>query len=220
MTSTRLIAAIAVFTSVGSNVALAEPPENLLGKSVVVTWSDTRSQRDGDDPEFHTVNGSHTLSVYVSTAGRAFIRQTNTTRRGSGTRDQAPGENGSRTAVFNGRSMTVMGQSRGGVQRTIVNFDNDFTSCNATTGLAFQDGQTSISISPITGRRVEMRSLTVNSVSCSLQSGNVLGGNKDRSSYADFHEPRTRVSRQSEGRLAKALLERTGAPAERRCQPA
>lgn len=176
MPSKRLIVTIAVFLLVGAEAAQAEPPAQLFGKSVVVTWTDTRSQRDGDNPEYHTVNGSHVLTVYVSTAGRPFIRQVNTTRRGSGGRDQAPGDKGSRTAVFEGQSMTVFGQSRGGAQRTVVQFDSGFAGCSATTGLGFEQGQTSVSTSPITGKRVEMRSLTVNSVGCSVQSGNAFGG--------------------------------------------
>ena len=176
MPSKGVIVAGALFLSAGANVAEAEPPAQLLGKSVVIDWTDTRSQRDGDNPEYHTVNGSHTLSVYISTAGRTFIRQINRTRAGSGRRDQAPGQNGSRTAVFEGQTMTVFGQSRGGAQRTVVHFEGGFAGCRATTGLGFQSGQTSVTVSPITGRRVEMRSLAVTSVSCSVQSGNVFGG--------------------------------------------
>ena len=176
MPSKGLIAAIALFLLAGANVAQAGPPSQLLGKSVVIDWTDTRSQRDGDNPEYHTVNGSHTLSVYISTAGRTFIRQVNRTRAGSGARDQAPGQNGSRTAVFEGQTMTVFGQTRGGAQRTVVHFEGGFTGCSATTGLGFQSGQTSVSISPITGRRVEMRSLTVTGTSCSVRNGNVFGG--------------------------------------------
>lgn len=167
---------VAMILLVGTSMARAAPPPQLLGKSVVVSWTDTRSQRDGDNPEFHTVNGSHTLTVYVSTAGRLFIRQVNRTRAGSGNRDQAPGDRGSRTAVFEGQSMTVFGQTRGGAQRTIVHFGSGFTSCSATTGLGFENGQTSVSTSPITGRRVEMRSLAVTSVGCSVQNGNSFGG--------------------------------------------
>lgn len=121
------------------------------------------------------MNGSHTLSVYIGTAGRTFIRQVNRTRAGSGGRDQAPGQNGSRTAAFDGQSMTVFGQSRGGAQRTVVRFDDGFSGCSANTGLGFQQGKTSVSISPITWRRVEMRSLTVTGVSCSVRNGNVFG---------------------------------------------
>jgi hypothetical protein len=175
MPSKGLIAGSVVFLLAGANVAQAGAPAQLLGKSVVIDWSDTRSQRDGDNPEYHTVNGSHTLSIYISTTGRTFIRQVNRTRAGSGRRDQAPGQNGSRTAVFEGQTMTVFGQTRGGAQRTVVHFEGGFTGCSATTGLGFQSGQTSVSVSPITGRRVEMRSLAVTSVSCSVRSGNVFG---------------------------------------------
>ncbi len=175
MSSKGLTTVAAIFLLAAATAVHAEPPEQLLGKSVVVNWTDTRSQRDGDNPEYHTVNGSHVLTVYVSTAGRLFIRQVNTTRRGSGGRDQAPGDKGSRTAVFEGQSMTVFGQNRGGAQRTVVQFSNGFTGCSATTGLGFEQGQTSVSISPITGKRVEMRSLTVNSVSCSVRDGNAFG---------------------------------------------
>lgn len=175
MPSKGLIAGSVVFLLAGANVAQASPPAQLLGKSVVIDWSDTRSQRDGSNPEYHVVNGSHTLSIYISTAGRSFIRQVNRTRAGSGRRDQAPGQSGSRTAVFEGQTMTVFGQSRGGAQRTVVHFDGGFTGCTATTGLGFQSGQTSVSVSPITGRRVEMRSLAVTSISCSVRSENVFG---------------------------------------------
>jgi hypothetical protein len=175
MRSKGLIAGGLVFLLAGVNVAQAEPPAQLLGKSVVIEWSDTRSQRDGDNPEYHTVNGSHTLSVYISTAGRTFIRQVNRTRAGSGRRDQAPGQNGSRTVVFDGQTMTVFARTRGGAYRTVAHFEGNFTGCSATTGLGFESGQTSISVSPITRRRVEMRSLAVTSVSCSVQSGNVFG---------------------------------------------
>jgi hypothetical protein len=175
MPSKGLIAGSVVFVLAGANVAQAGPPAQLFGKSVVIDWSDTRSQRDGDNPEYHTVNGSHTLSIYISTAGRSFISQVNRTRAGSGRRDQAPEQNGSRTAVFEGQTMTVFARTRGGVYRTVVHFEGGFTGCSATTGLGFQSGQTSVSISPITGRRVEMRSLEVTSVSCSVRSGNVFG---------------------------------------------
>ena len=176
MPSKSLIVAGAILLLAAAKPAQAGPPAQLLGKSVVIDWSDTRSQRDGDNPEYHTVSGSHTLSVYISTAGRTFIRQVNRTRAGSGRRDQAPGQSGSRTAVFDGQTMTVFGQTRGGAQRTVVHFEGGFTGCSAATGLGFQSGQTSVSVSPITGRRVEMRSLAVTGINCSVRNGNVFDG--------------------------------------------
>ena len=75
-------------------VTLAAPPSQLMGKSVVVSWTETRSQRNVGELEWRNVSASHTLSVYVSTAGQAFTRQVNSTRSGSGTLDQVSGQAG------------------------------------------------------------------------------------------------------------------------------
>jgi len=147
-----------------------------MGKSVVVNWTETRSQRDGDQTEWRNVSASHTLSVYVSTAGRAFTRQVNSTKRGSGTLDQVSGQAGNANASFDGQSMTFIRENRGGARRVVVRFDGSFTSCTASAGTGFESGKTHISVSPITKKQVEIRSITMGSVSCSVQAGNVLGG--------------------------------------------
>ena len=180
MSRLRKIWVVVGLLSTTSTVALAGPPAQLMGKSVVISWSETRSQRDGDDPRVRTVDGRHTLMIYVSTAGRAFSRQINTTKLGSGTMDQAPGQSGgtyaTRVPSFDGQSMTIIAENRGGARRTVVRFDGSFSSCSATTGTGFQAGKSSVSISPITKKRVEVLSVSVGGVSCSVQSGNVLGG--------------------------------------------
>ena len=65
---------------------------------------------------FNSVNGSVSLSVYVSTAGHVFSRRTNSTRAGSGTIEQALGKGGgaypTRTALFGGQTMTMIGETK------------------------------------------------------------------------------------------------------------
>ena len=177
--SKSLALAIVGLSAIVSTAAHAGPPPQLLGKSVVVNWSETRSQRSGDNPDYRTVDASHTLIVYVSSAGRVFIRQVNRTKSGSGKMDQGPGESGSattsRTASFDAQSMTVIGESIGGARRTTAKFDNSFTTCTAIQGTGFQEGKTHVSISSITKKRVEIRSVVVSGVSCSIQSGNAFG---------------------------------------------
>jgi hypothetical protein len=158
----------------------AGAPEALKGKSVILTGTETRQQRYVGEPSFYSVNGDVSLSVYVSTAGRVFTRRTNSTRAGSGTIEQAPGEGGgvypTRTALFAGQTMTLIGVTKGGAYRTLIDFDASFASCSAKVALAFQSGRTSISLSPITKKHVEMKSVTANGISCSVRAGNVLGG--------------------------------------------
>jgi len=144
----------------------AAAPEALEGKSVILTWTETRQRRYVGEPHFYSVNGSVSLSVYVSTAGRVFSRRTNSTRAGSGTIEQAPGEGGgaypTRTALLGGQTMTLFGETKGGAYRTLIEFDANFASCSARVALGFQSEKTSISLSPITKKYVEMKSVTAN----------------------------------------------------------
>jgi len=102
------------------------------------------------------------------------------TRSGTGTIEQAPGESGgaypTRTALFGSQTMTLIGETKGGAYRTLIEFDASFVSCSARVALAFQSGKTSISLSPITKKYVEMKSVTANGISCSVKTGNVLAG--------------------------------------------
>jgi hypothetical protein len=158
----------------------AGAPEALKGKSVILTWTETRQQRHVGEPNFYSVNGSVSLSVYVSTAGRLFSRRTMSTRAGSGAIELAPREGGgaypTRTALFGAQTMTLIGETKGGAYRTLIEFDASFASCSARVALGFQSGKTSISFSPITKKYVEVKSVTVNGISCSVKTGNVLAG--------------------------------------------
>ena len=84
--ATLLIPAIA---PIGARAAPA--PAILLGKSIVLTWSETRQQRRLGDQNFQSVNASHNLSMYISSAGRVFVRQTIRTGLGAGSGDQVSG---------------------------------------------------------------------------------------------------------------------------------
>ncbi|MEH2627553.1 hypothetical protein V1292_005608 [Bradyrhizobium sp. AZCC 1719] len=158
----------------------AGAPDALKGKSVILTWSETSQQRYVGEPNFYSVNRSANLTVYVSTAGRVFSRRTTSTRAGSGTIEQGPGEGGraypTRGALFGAQTMTLIGETKGGARRTLIDFDASFTSCSARVALAFQSGKTSVSLSPITKKYVEIKSVTVNGTSCSVKTGNVLAG--------------------------------------------
>jgi hypothetical protein len=164
----------------GTQAHAAGAPEALKGKSVILTWTETRQQRYVGELDFYSVNGSVSVSAYVSTAGRVFSRRAMSTRAGSGTIEQAPGEGGgaypTRTALFRGQTMTLIGETKGGAYRTLIEFDASFASCSARVALAFQSGKTSISLSPITKKYVEMKSVTANGISCSVKTGNVLAG--------------------------------------------
>ena len=162
----------------------AGPPAQLLGKSVVATWDESRIQRNVGESQFRPVHASHTISVYVGASGRVFSRLTITTRAGTGSSDQVQGQAGSspnfraRVPSFTGRSMILfMPFSQGGMRRLIVDFDAGFTTCTARVSHAKQEGaSTSYARSLITKRMVEFQSSTTSGEACSVRSGNVFAG--------------------------------------------
>jgi len=176
--------AAAAVAAISSQAGAAGPPQQLIGKSIVLSWSNTREQRDqkpdGSWTNFHTVQGGHKLILYVSTTGRVFSRRINTTKSGSGNMDQvgseASGAYPVSTPSFSGQTMSIVSVAEGGAGRTEINFDSGFTSCTARVSYGFEAGKTSVMLSPITKRKVETRSVQNGAVNCSVQSGNALEG--------------------------------------------
>src|SRR5437868_15515338 len=64
----------------------AAPPKDLYGKSVSITWTETREQRPVGEEAWRQVAGTQTLNIYVSEAGRVFNNLSYSTRRGSAER--------------------------------------------------------------------------------------------------------------------------------------
>jgi hypothetical protein len=167
--------AIAIAIAYASAASAAVQSE-LHGKSLIMSWSESRVQKDGGSQTAHTVNGQHALRLYISTAGRFFGKITNTTRAGSGSREREPS---AISGSGSGTQLTViMGRGQGGgVRRISVSFDSGFQRCTAKIARAKEVGKAAIVVdkSPITNARVEILSVTVSGESCSVQAGNVLG---------------------------------------------
>jgi hypothetical protein len=175
----RLVAALVVLTSfVPAAARAASAPAQLLGKSIVVNWTENRVQRNAGEVNFRSVAASHQFSIYISSVGRIFSRLTNTTRAGTGSADEVGGTSGAkRTPVFSGQSMTIFIPSRGsGVRRLTVNFEGSFGSCTAAVVRARPEGAAIMTgTSIITGKVIETQSVSVGAASCAMQNGNVFG---------------------------------------------
>jgi len=175
-------AAIALMLAGTVPDAAAAPPAALYGKSIVVSWIESSQQRNVGESNWRSVSRSVTLSVYVSTAGRVFSRQTNAVARvGSGSTDQVAGQPGGsgpqRIPVFSGHDMTLYGVQQGGARRIAVSFDAGFTGCTATALFAKEVGRSSFRrISPINGRTLEIATVSPGPATCTIRSGNVFAG--------------------------------------------
>ena len=154
----------------------AAPPKDLYGKSVSITWTETREQRPVGEEAWRQVAGSQTLNIYVSEAGRVFNNLSYSTRGGSAERKGEIAGSGTRSHEFNGRSLAVvMPHGVGGATRITADFDDGFASCSAQVTRAREAPGTVIRVySGIIKRTNEVKSIQVSGVSCSIRNGNVF----------------------------------------------
>ncbi len=160
-----------------SPAAAAAPPQ-LYGKSIVVSWSETRSEREiGEQGEFHPVVVSRQMSTYISTVGRPFNRIVNSRGSKSGGNEQV-GASGHFTLQFQGHSLLQTHVSAGGDGATRVqsDFDDRFESCRAHVTVAKAAGSSTFTHkSSISGKMFETQSVAVGAATCSVKNGNIFG---------------------------------------------
>lgn len=162
-------------------VSAQSAPESLRNKSVIVSWTENRSVRMGDNPNFRDMSTPFSMSVYISSAGRPFSRVAATPRRGNTGSAEHVGTSGrsysggARQVRFSGQTleMTAVMQA-GGARRISVDFGGGGCSARVTT--AMQVGSKSYRAkSLVSGEPMEIRSVAVTGTSCSVREGNVFG---------------------------------------------
>ena len=183
MLSSLLISVFGILATMNPSNAVEGPPQQLLGKSVVVTWSENRIQRAEGESKFREVNATHSMSIYIGSSGRIFSRLTNTVGSNSGridhVQEQSAGDPNVRKRVttFTGRSMTLDQPLRkGGHRHLAIDFGEKFDDCSAKLSYVTEAGsQTSLARSPITNKMVEIKSIAMSGENCSVSTGNVFG---------------------------------------------
>jgi hypothetical protein len=161
--------------------AAGSPPKELYGKSIIITWTEHRSQREFGQADFRDVDVPLSHKIYISTTGRWFGRFAATGRGYEAAREHVGTsgrnfEGGQSQVQFSGRTITMTGFTKGGLGRRItIEFNESFTSCEANIVAAKQAGSdVGAGINIYTGKPLEIRSRTVTSVSCSVRDGNVF----------------------------------------------
>jgi hypothetical protein len=158
---------------------VAAAPRQLYGKSVVVSWSESRMMRRVGEERFRSVVAGFEHSLYVSRAG-VFNRLTRTARGGTGSDEQIAGTaRATRVPAFKGHSLTVFMPPRNGnrIRRITIDFDASFSSCRAKVILAKRPGSSvTVGTSTITGNRIEIQSAQMSGETCTIRDGNVFAG--------------------------------------------
>jgi hypothetical protein len=167
-----------------SSIALAAPPSQLYGKSVSVSWNENRIQRDiGSEQQPHPVLNAVEYIVYISTAGRTFERQRRAAysggRSGSSNQERAPGDRYTSNVKtgqlsFQGNKMVQVLTYESGARQVVVDFDSGFGSCSAQVIQGKDSGKPRIGTSSVTGRKVEILSIQIDSARCAIREGNAV----------------------------------------------
>lgn len=175
-------AATLAILSVSSVAASATPPQ-LHDKTISLSWSVSQSLKA---PDGRIVNPSTSESriIYVSSAGRLFIRSARNTAAISRSNDYAPGDRNrdDRSSQvsgwrFQGNQLVAMSALSGsGGSRVQVSFDPSFSSCTLSVVFGRSGGQ-SIRFRGIDGVNYEAISMSAGNPTCSIRSGNAFGGN-------------------------------------------
>lgn len=172
---TRLILPLLLTLPAGSGFA-ADAPSQLQNKTVTMSWSTsgTATAESGASRSFSNVN---TRTVYISTAGRLFLRKqiTSTGRRGaSRSGEVGPGEGGQRGSIrFEGGRLVGAETFMSGARQYVATFDSSYTSCTLSV-IDAKAGGAAIKRRGPNGMLVEVTGVTTSSPSCSIESGNAV----------------------------------------------
>lgn len=170
-----LLLTASLLTAPFGGVALAagSAPAQLHNKSIVIFWAQANTWRRLSDNR----NGSSTISmertIYVSSAGRPFVRQKYKSGKAGGKGDAGP-ENLSGRFDFNGNTVVNYMGREGLLWHITMTFDPSFSSCTSTINIA-RDGAHPIATGA-DGAQYENLSATAGSVSCSVKDGNAVAG--------------------------------------------
>jgi hypothetical protein len=160
--------------TVGATEAMAAPQE-LIGKSIIVTWTEERMKRAPSQSTFHPEIRHGEFSLYVSSLGRVFnrLRMANSSGQ-TGSVEQIGGE----ISVSEKSIVAVQTQVRG-ARRIAVTFDQAYSSCTADVVHAKEAGASTMLGGGLIGRKAhqpgEIESAHVSGARCLIKEGNVFG---------------------------------------------
>jgi hypothetical protein len=169
---TRLIVFLTVLFSASSAFSA---PAALLDKTVTMSWSTSGSgtRADGTQVSFSNVN---TRTVYISSAGRTFLRMEVKGRRAARGAERGPGEGGPKGSVrLEGNRLVGAEAFASGARQYVATFDPGFSSCTLSV-IDAKAGGAKIQRRGPDGAMYVIDSVSTGSPNCSIQSGNAFAG--------------------------------------------
>jgi hypothetical protein len=170
---------IAMVGFIASTSGVLAAPQSLYGKTLRVTWNESRSQRVQGEGEFKAVSIPLSYTVYVSSKGQVFKRLTSTNASGNrtGSKDRVgvsgSDSQGAGTISFQGNTLISTANNGGLGRRIRISFDGG-SSCSAEVLTGKAGSGVATHRSNATGKMMEFQSVSAGAASCSLQEGNAF----------------------------------------------
>lgn len=169
-----------LFAAIGFSIALSGPvmagsvAPQLKNKTIVLTWGQSNVWRRISDNTTGTTAQTVERMIYVSSAGRPFVRQKRSAARTLSIKSDSGPESEIGRFTFDGNSVVNFISNGSWASRIAMTFDPSFSSCSVaiTTG---KNGQNPRSTG-MDGGIYEASALDVSSASCSIKDGNALAG--------------------------------------------
>jgi hypothetical protein len=151
--------------------AHAAAPKQLYNKTVTITWGESGTYTRVSDGKSASPTGQFQLIVYISSAGRAFVRASAKAGTFGGTRERGPEQN-SNNVQFEGNNLVLTGASLGVARRILTSFDASFASC--TTSVTIGKIGPDATIVGFDGAVYKVISMLAGASGCSIRDGNAL----------------------------------------------
>jgi hypothetical protein len=164
-----LVAVLAI-----DSAAAASAPPAALNKTVTLSWSTSGSGRraDGTPASFSNIN---TRVIYISSAGRPFLRAQVRGRKAARQAERGPGDNSPRggSVSLQGNKLVGVEGFASGARQYIATFDPAFSSCSLSV-IDAKAGAANIKRRGPDGAMFEIDNVSTGSPTCSIQSGNAF----------------------------------------------
>jgi hypothetical protein len=147
-------------------------PPQLRNKTISLSWvmqrtvMTPRGERQGPPVPMRR-------TIYVSTAGRFFVRASRGGREGEAGPGDRTRRGGARDMRFSGGKIVSMVERRAGAGRMTISFDRDYTSCNIDFLFGKPTGRRDFFINR-RGKRRELLGITHSERTCSIRNGNAF----------------------------------------------
>jgi hypothetical protein len=177
-----------------ATVAMAGPPTQLYGKSILYRWMEDIDEKLVDGYTKHVVV-NQAIGLYLSSRGRLFTQSSRSIvlpramapAVASGWSRDPEGHEISNKAAhsrsvfqFQGRTLTVNTQYMSGARRVTVSFDENFRTCNIDVVYGKEGGVPGVVARGLSGTTLLiMQVIKVSGQNCTITDGNMFGGNSE-----------------------------------------